>query len=189
MGDEGPGDAEHPGITGERPDRELGELAVVSGRQVQMNLMDLPFHEMIVVDEPFRRGRYRATLIDRSYRGSIRVDQHPSVIDQPPRQKVPLVCSGRHDLCDRKTTRMVLQAFNAEKFFANGILAIPRGRKTRALKGAPREKFQFRLSASGSCAEENRRRSHLRFAARIVSSRPPRLTAGQKGLYRLSLEE
>ena len=37
MGDEGPGDAEHPGVTGERPSRELRELPVVTGRQVRVN--------------------------------------------------------------------------------------------------------------------------------------------------------
>ena len=32
MGDEGPGDAEHSGIAGERPIRELRELTIIAGR-------------------------------------------------------------------------------------------------------------------------------------------------------------
>ena len=35
-----------------------------------MNLMDLLFHEVIVIDQPLRRGHYGATVIDRLYRPS-----------------------------------------------------------------------------------------------------------------------
>ena len=129
------------------PIRELRELTVIAGRQVRVDLMDLLFHEMIIVDEPFRRGRDGATVIDRLYGGTIRAEQNGSIVGEPPRQKSPLARSRRHDLRDRKTAGMVLEALNAEKFFANGFLAIPRRRKTRAFKGAPQENFQFDLSA------------------------------------------
>ena len=148
MGDEGPGDAEHPRIARERPNGELGKLAIVAGRQIRVNLMDLLFHEMIIVDEPFRRGRYRATVIDRLYRGTIGVEQRRPVVGESPRQRLPLGRSRRHDLRDCKAARMVLEALNAEQFFANGVLAIPRRRNARAFKGAPQENFQFDLSAA-----------------------------------------
>ena len=128
MGDEGPGDAEHPGIAREWPSGELGELAIVARRQIRMNLMDLLFHEVIIVDQPFRRGRYGATVIDRLYRGTIRVEQRRPVVGESPRQRLPLGRSRRHDLRDRKAARMVLEPLNAEQFLANGALAIPRRR-------------------------------------------------------------
>jgi hypothetical protein len=109
--------------------------------------MDLPFHEMKIVDEPLRRRRYGVTVIDRLYGGTIGAEQNGSIIGETLRQESPLTCSRRHDLRDRKTAGMVLEALNAEKLFANGILAIPRRRKTYALKGAPQESFQFDLSA------------------------------------------
>ena len=91
-----------------------------------MNLVDLLLHKMIVVDQPLRRGRYGATVIDRFYGGTIRVEQRRSVVGKPSRQRLPLGRSRRHDLRDRKTARMTLEAFNAEQFLANGALVIPR---------------------------------------------------------------
>ena len=109
--------------------------------------MDLLFHEMIIVDEPFRRGRYGATVIDRLYRGTIGAEQNGSIIGETRRQKPPLTRSRRHNLRDRKAAGMVLEAPNAEKFFANGFSAIPRRRKRYAFKGAPQENSQLDLSA------------------------------------------
>ena len=71
MSNEGPGDAEHSRIANERPVGEFGELTIIAGRQVRANLIDLLFHEMIIIDEPFCRGRYRAAIIDRLYGGTI----------------------------------------------------------------------------------------------------------------------
>src|SRR5271166_4176271 len=110
--------------------------------------MDLLFHQMIIVDEPFRRRRYRATVIDRLYGGTICAEQNGSIVGETRRQKSPLTRSRRHNLRDRKAAGMVLEALNAEKFFANRCSAIPRRRKTYAFEGAPQEGFQFALSAA-----------------------------------------
>ena len=142
MGDEGPGDAEHAGIALKRPDRELRQLAIVSGRQVRMNLMDLLLDEMIVVDQPFRRGRDRATVVDRLDRGTIGVEQNGAVFAEPPRQKPPFGRSGRHNLRNRKTAGMALKSLDAEEFFANRFFVIPRRRQARVLKGVLQEDFQ-----------------------------------------------
>jgi len=75
--------------------------------------MDLLFHEMVIIDEPFRRGRYWATVIDRLYGGTIGAKQNGSIIGETLRQKSPLTRSRRHDLRDRKTAGMVLEALNA----------------------------------------------------------------------------
>ncbi len=126
MGDEGPSDAEHPRIAREWPSGELGELAIVTRRQIRMNLMDLLFHEVIIVDQPLRCGRYWAAVIDRFYRGTIRAEQRRPVVGESSRQRLPLRRSRRHDLRDCKAARVTLEPLNAEEFFANGALAIPR---------------------------------------------------------------
>ena len=131
MGDERPRYAEHPGIARERARRELGKLSVVSGRQVRADLVDLLFDEMIIVDQPFGCGRDGATLVDRLDGGTIGGEQNGPIVGETPRQKLSLGRSRRHDLRDRKTARMVLEAFDAEQFFANGFLAVPR-RQRRA---------------------------------------------------------
>ena len=154
MGDERPRDAEHPGIARERPDRELGKLAVISRRQVRMDRMDLLFDEMIIVDQPFRCGRYRATVVDRLDGGAIGLEENRSIFAEPPRKELPLGRLGRYDLRNRETARMILEALNTEEFFANGIFAIPRRRYAHGLKGAPQENFQFGLSAAG-CPARN----------------------------------
>ena len=125
------------------PVGELGELTIVAGRQVRANLVDLLFHEMIIVDEPFRGGRYGAPVIDRLYGGTICAEQHGPVVGETPRQRLPLDRSRRHDLRDRKAARMVLEPLNAEQFFANRVLAVPKKRRTRGLQGAARENFHL----------------------------------------------
>jgi hypothetical protein len=112
--------------------------------------MDPPFHEMVIIDEPFRRGRDGTTVIDGFYGGAIGAEQNGSILSEALRQNSALTRSRRHDLRNRKTAGMVLQALYAEKFFANGFPVIPGRRKTYAFKGASQEGFQFVPSAARS---------------------------------------
>ena len=66
--DEGPGEAEHARIAGERPVGELGQLAVVARRQVVADLADLLFDEVVVVEQPFGGRRDGPALVDRAWR-------------------------------------------------------------------------------------------------------------------------
>ena len=68
VGDKGPGHAEHPRISGERPVGELGQLPVVARRQIVADLADLLFDDVIVVDQPFRRRRDRASFLEPPWR-------------------------------------------------------------------------------------------------------------------------
>ena len=138
-----------------------------------MNLVDLLFHEMIVIDEPFRCGRNGTTVINRANGGTIGAEQNGSIIGETRRQKSPLTRPRRHNLRERKTAGMFLEALNAKEFFANGFSVIPRRQTTRAFKGAAQEDFQLDLSAA--------RRRGVRPPARIretlmrtvvLSSRP-----------------
>ena len=71
VGDEGPGQAEHARISGERSVGQLRQLPVVAGRQIGADFANLPFDEMIVVDQPFRRRRDRVPFVDRPGDGAI----------------------------------------------------------------------------------------------------------------------
>lgn len=44
--------------------------------------MDPPFHEMVIIDEPFRRWRDGASVIYRFYGGAIGVEQNGSILGQ-----------------------------------------------------------------------------------------------------------
>ncbi len=46
---------------------------------------------MIVVDEPFRRRRYGATLVDRLDDGAISLEQNRAIVGKPPRQRLTLI--------------------------------------------------------------------------------------------------
>ena len=148
MGDEGPGHAEDAGIAGEGTRGELGKLAVIAGRQVRAKLPNLLLDEMIIVDEPFRRRRYGATLVDRLDDGAISLEQNGAIVGKPPRQRLTLGRPGRYDLRERKASRMLLEALDAEQLFANGLLVVPERRPPHAFKGAACERFQFDLSVA-----------------------------------------
>ena len=125
MGDEGPGQAEHARISGERPVGELRQLPVIAGRQIGADLADLLLDEMIVVDQPFRRRRDRAALVDRLGDRAIGVEQHRRVVGEPARQRMALGRLRRHRLRDREAPRVLLEALDAEELFANGLSIVP----------------------------------------------------------------
>ena len=82
VGDERPGHAEHAGIAGQRTAAQLGELAVVAGRQVGADLADLLFDEMVVVEQPFRGGRDRTALVGGLGDAAVGSQQHAFVVGQ-----------------------------------------------------------------------------------------------------------
>ena len=125
VGDEGPGHAEHARISRERSLGELGQLPVIARRQVGANVADLPLDEMIVVDQPFGRRGDRAPLVDRLGDGAIGIEQHRSVVGEPTRQRMALGRLRCDGLRDREAPRVLLQALDAEEFFANRFSIVP----------------------------------------------------------------
>ena len=85
VSDERPGHPEHPRISCEWPVGKLGQLAVVAGRQIGADLADLPFHEMIVVDQPFRRRGNCACLANRLGDCAMCIEEHRCVVGEPVR--------------------------------------------------------------------------------------------------------
>ena len=75
VGDEGPGEAEHARIAGERTVGQLRQLPIVAGRQIGADFANLPFDEVIVVDQPLggrrdARGAHRSLWRSRGRRRS-----------------------------------------------------------------------------------------------------------------------
>ena len=125
VGDERPGHAEHAGIAGQRTAAQLGELAVVAGRQVGADLADLLFDEMVVVEQPFRGGRDRTALVDGLGDAAVGSQQHAFVVGQAIDQRPGCRRLGGNKLVCSKAFRMLFQAFDAEKLAADGIAVIP----------------------------------------------------------------
>ncbi len=65
VGDEGPGHAEHPRVSDERPVHQLRQLPIVAGRQRGADFANLALDEVVVVDQPFGRRCDGAAFIDR----------------------------------------------------------------------------------------------------------------------------
>ena len=145
MRDERPGDAEHAGIAGKRSVGELGQLAVIAGRKVGADLADLPFDEVIVVDQPFRRGGDRLLLLHRVGDAAMRLQQRRGVIAQTPRERVaaPARCGDR--LGGRQAARVLFQPLDTEQLLAHRLAALPR--RNLAHEGAGVEECQGNLSA------------------------------------------
>jgi hypothetical protein len=149
-----------------------------------VNLVDLLFHEMIVIDEPFRCGRNGTTVIDRANGGTIGAEQNGSIIGETRRQKSPLTRPRRHNLRERKTAGVFLEALNAKEFFANGFSVIPRRQTTRAFKGAAQEDFQLDLSAARRRGVRPPARIRETLMRTVVLSSRPHFSKGGKDCRR-----
>ena len=75
-----PGHAHHAGVAGEMALGELGQLAVVVGRQVVADLAELFVDDRVVVDEPLGRRRDRALVLDRAGEDAVRLEQDAAVL-------------------------------------------------------------------------------------------------------------
>src|SRR5271165_4562649 len=123
--DERPRHAEHAGVASERTRDELWELAIVARRQIGADLTDLPFHQMKIVDQPLSRRRDLAPIVDRLHNRSIGRQEDRGIVGKSGGQRQAAGRTGSYGLRDRKTLRMRLEAFDAEQFLTDRLLAIP----------------------------------------------------------------
>jgi hypothetical protein len=115
-------------MAGERPLGEIRQLPVKSGRQIQADLANLLFDEVVVVDEPLRRRRNRTPLVDRLRDGAMRREENTGVGGKPLYERMASVRLAPHRLGARQAPRMLFEALGAEELFANGFPAIPERR-------------------------------------------------------------
>ncbi len=124
--DEGPGQAEHTRIAGERSIRELGQLPIVTGRQRGADFTNLPLDEVIIIDQPIGCRCQRAAFIDRSGNDAVGMQQYRAVVSQATGQGMAPARPRGNRLGNSETSRMLFEAFDAEQFSANGVAAEPR---------------------------------------------------------------
>ncbi|WP_354043859.1 hypothetical protein [Devosia sp. UYZn731] len=87
VGDERPGHAEDAGVAGERPLGELGQLSIIVGRQIGVNLADLLFDKMVIVQQPLCCGHHRPLAFNLDGAGTIGGQQNGGVAFQPLAQR------------------------------------------------------------------------------------------------------
>ena len=159
--DEGPGQPEHARVAGERAARELGQLAVVAGRQVVADLAHLLLDEVVVVQQPLGRRHHAATALEFGGAGAVGGQQHPGVVVQSPLQGQDGRGMVRDGLGRGQGLRVQFQPVGAEQLLAHGRRVVP-GRGRRPAPGGPR------LQA-GPCASGARRS----YSRSITGSREP----------------
>ena len=125
MSDEGPCDPEHAGVARQRTAAQLGKLAVVARRQVGSNFTNLLFDEVIVVEQPIRRGGDRPALVGGLGEPAIGIEQDAFVMGQAIHERPAGRGRRRNGLVGGKAFRVLLQPFDAEKLAADGIFVIP----------------------------------------------------------------
>ena len=126
MRNERPGDTQDAGISGERPFDELGQLSVVTRRQIRAYFLELRLDEVIIVDEPFSCRRDRGTCFCGLGDGYVGIKQRQAIVSDSGCQRR----SWRDQVVDRlrvrQTPGMCLQPLNSEQFLANNFVAVPK---------------------------------------------------------------
>ncbi len=128
MRDKGPGKAKHPGIAREWPLAELGQLAIVAGRQVIADLADLRFHQVVVVQQPFGRGHHGPAALQFRRAGPVGREQYVGIVIEAAAQRAHARRLRRDRLGRGKALRMLLQPLDAEQLLPHWRLVIPRRR-------------------------------------------------------------
>ena len=116
VGNIGPGDGENTRIAGKMAFGQFGQLAVKARRKILGDLAQLQFHQMEIVQQPFRRRRDRLSPLDGTSAESISVQQDIDVVAQSSRQAGHARWVTRNAVRGRKRLGVVLQPFGAEKF-------------------------------------------------------------------------
>ena len=145
VGHEGPGQAVHARVAGQRPLGQLGQLAVEPGREVVADLAQLLVDDVKVVDQPFRRRRDRALLADGGGDDAVRLAEHATVVLDARQQAPPPARPVRDGLGRRQALGVLLESLDAEELGTDRALArrrrdqrVPRiDRGENVLRGPP----------------------------------------------------
>ena len=125
MSDKGPGHAEDLRIAGERSGGQLRQLPIVARWQIVANFADLPFDEMVVVEQPLGGRCNGTTRADRTCDGAIGFEQNRFVVPQSNGEGSP----GRRPRGDGlgrcKALGMLLETLDTEELLADGLFVIP----------------------------------------------------------------
>ncbi len=127
------------GVARELPQGELGQLAVVALGEVAAHVEDLGRHEMVVVEEPLRRGADELPAVHVLRHGEIGVAQDAGVVVEA-RQDVARRAPGLRVEREpgREGPRPLFQPLDAQQLVAQGLL----GRWRRAVPEKTGKPFQ-----------------------------------------------
>ena len=157
MRNERPCYSKYAGITLERAFRKFGELAVVAVGKIVVDFTNLFFHDMKIIDQPFRRRHDDLFFADGFGNDPIGLEQHPTILIEPPCQRP----GGRgflpHELCSRKTFSVLLEPFDAKKLASNRFFSIPRKYFSRTFKNAECGMLQLNMLSPKNELNEGRR--------------------------------
>ncbi len=131
VGDERPGQPEHPRIAGKRSVCQFRQLAIIAGRQIIPDLPDLFFDEMVIVQQPFRRRNHAMTAFHLGRRRAIGGEQHGGIVVQAGAKREDVRRLQRDRLRGRKALGMLLQSLDTEEFFPDGRGIVPERRVAR----------------------------------------------------------
>ena len=136
MRDECPCQPENAWIPGQGPVRELGQLPVVAGRQVVIDLADLRLDDMVVVDQPFGGRRDCATLAYRPGNRTMGVEQCAAIVVQARSQRPDGAGPCRDALCGREAFSVLFEPLGTEDFAAYQLDGLGSGDARRIGKAA-----------------------------------------------------
>jgi hypothetical protein len=122
MSYQGQRDRINPGIPLELSLGEFGEFPVVVLRQVQLDTSELILDNMEVVDKPFRSGRDRFLVPDRSGQRAVIPEQACAVPLELGKQRPAATPIGTNFELGRKMSGIELKAFNAEQLLPDRVL-------------------------------------------------------------------
>ncbi|MEI2808495.1 MAG: hypothetical protein V9G18_21900 [Albidovulum sp.] len=129
--DIGPGQPEDPRIPREGPVAELRKLPVVARRQVVADLPELLFHEVEVVEQPFRGRGDRLAFLHRPGADAVSVEENRRILPDAPAEALDPRPPGRCDLLGGgKAFGVMLQPFDAEKLGTDRRLVLPDCRRS-----------------------------------------------------------
>ena len=83
MGHQCPGNAINAGIARQHTFGQLGQFPIITFGQVDVDIADLLFDHMKIIQEPFRRRRDGMLLMYRLGNVFIGIEQHPAILAHP----------------------------------------------------------------------------------------------------------
>ncbi|WP_225607823.1 hypothetical protein [Pseudomonas sp. PDM21] len=122
---EGPGQPEDARVAGERPIGQLGQLPVVARRQVVVDLADLLFDNVVIVQQPLGSRYHTIAPFQLDSASPVGSQQDTGVVIQAHMQRQYTLWRIRHLLCQGQALRVLFEPFDAEEFFSNRCQTVP----------------------------------------------------------------
>ena len=158
VGDEGPGKAEYPRITGEWSLSQFRQLAVIAGGQVIPNLADLLLDEVIIVEQPFGSRNHASAALQLQGARAIDCKQHRGIVVESGVQGQDNWRSRRHRLRGSEAFRVLLKPLDAKKLLPHRRLVVPWRRRRAMPESTAKDRVHERLRSASASATSSLRR-------------------------------